>query len=98
MVHGSISLAPGTPPSVLKYANETWYQEYYGHLESQNGLKWPDDVYLISNSSMPRATLVACGGFDEHMPAKEDYELGLRLWKMGVRFRTCPVPWHMSSL
>jgi glycosyltransferase involved in cell wall biosynthesis/peptidoglycan/xylan/chitin deacetylase (PgdA/CDA1 family) len=90
VVHGSISLAPGTPASILGYANETWYQEYFGRLDSQNGLKWPEDVYLISNSSLPRATLVACGGFDEHMPAKEDYELGLRLWKMGVRFRYLP--------
>jgi hypothetical protein len=24
------------------------------------------------------------------MPAKEDYELGLRLWKMGVRFQHRP--------
>ena len=24
------------------------------------------------------------------MPAKEDYELGLRLWKMGVRFKYLP--------
>ncbi|MDR3673849.1 MAG: glycosyltransferase [Acidobacteriota bacterium] len=87
VVYGSISVAPGTPPSVLKYATVTWYQEYYGHLESQMGLKWPEDVYLISNSSVPRSTLVACGGFDENMPAKEDYELGLRLWKMGVQFR-----------
>jgi glycosyltransferase involved in cell wall biosynthesis/peptidoglycan/xylan/chitin deacetylase (PgdA/CDA1 family) len=90
VVYGSISVAPGTPPSVLKYANVTWYQNYYGHLNSQNGLKWPEDVYLISNSSIPRATVVACGGFDENMPAKEDYELGLRLWKLGVRFKYLP--------
>lgn len=89
-VYGSISLAPGTPPSVLKYANERWYEKYYGHIESQNGVKWPEDDYLISNSSLPRATLLACGGFDENMPAKEDYELGLRLWKTGVRFRYLP--------
>jgi hypothetical protein len=50
VVHGSISVAPGTPPSVFKYAVETWYQRYYGHLDSQNGLKWPEDDYLISNS------------------------------------------------
>jgi glycosyltransferase involved in cell wall biosynthesis/peptidoglycan/xylan/chitin deacetylase (PgdA/CDA1 family) len=90
VAYGPISVAPETPPSILKYANETWYQKYYGHLDSQNGLKWPEDVYLISNSSLPRATLIACGGFDENMPAKEDYELGLRLWKMGVQFKYLP--------
>jgi peptidoglycan/xylan/chitin deacetylase (PgdA/CDA1 family)/glycosyltransferase involved in cell wall biosynthesis len=90
VVYGSISVAPDTPPSILKYANVTWYQDYYGRIESHKGLRWPEDVYLISNSSLPRATLVACGGFDENMPAKEDYELGLRLWKMGVPFRYLP--------
>jgi glycosyltransferase involved in cell wall biosynthesis/peptidoglycan/xylan/chitin deacetylase (PgdA/CDA1 family) len=87
---GPISIAPETPPSILKYATEVWYQKYYAHLNSQGGLKWPEDDYLISNSSVPRATLMTCGGFDENMPAKEDYELGLRLWKMGVRFRYLP--------
>jgi len=87
---GPISLASGTPPSVLKYAIEDWYKKYYAHLSSQGGLAWPGDDYLISNSSVPRAALVACGGFDENMLAKEDYELGLRLWKMGVRFKYLP--------
>jgi peptidoglycan/xylan/chitin deacetylase (PgdA/CDA1 family)/glycosyltransferase involved in cell wall biosynthesis len=90
VVYGPISIAPGTPPSVLKYAIEVWYQQYYGRLDSQNGLRFPQDEYLISNSSIPRASLVACGGFDEKMTAKEDYELGLRLWKMGVRFKYLP--------
>jgi len=90
VVHGSIFLAPGTPASILRYANESWYRRYYDRLDSQAGLKWPKEVYLISNSSLPRATLLACGGFDEGMPAKEDYELGLRLWKMGVRFQYLP--------
>ncbi len=87
LVYGPISIAPGTPPSVLKYANEAWYQQYYGHLNEQNGLILPQDDYLISNSSIPRQTLIDCGGFDETMTAKEDYELGLRLWKRGLRFK-----------
>ena len=90
VAYGSISLAPGTPASILKYANEAWYKNYYGALDAQAGLQWPKDVYLISNSSLRRATLLACGGFDEHLPAKEDYELGFRLWKMGIRFQYLP--------
>ena len=90
VVYGSISIAPDSPPSALKYANESWYQKYYDLLNSQNGVRLPQDDYLISNSSMPRATLLACGGFDETMTAKEDYELALRLWKMGLRFKYLP--------
>lgn len=90
LVYGSISIHPETPPSVLRYGTEAWYEEYYGHLRKQGGLKLPEDNYLISNSSMPRSTVIECGGFDEAMTAKEDYELGLRLWKKGVGFKFLP--------
>jgi glycosyltransferase involved in cell wall biosynthesis/peptidoglycan/xylan/chitin deacetylase (PgdA/CDA1 family) len=90
VVYGSISLAPGLPSSLLKRAIEVWYEDYYRRLGAQGGLCWPQDIFLISNSSLPRATLLACGGFDESLPAKEDYELGLRLWKMGVPFKYLP--------
>lgn len=89
VAYGSISLAPEAPATILKYANEKWYKNYYGVLNSQAGLRWPKDAFLISNASLRRASL-ACGGFDETMPAKEDYELGLRLWKMGIRFQYLP--------
>ncbi|MGD1100630.1 MAG: glycosyltransferase family A protein [Terriglobia bacterium] len=72
VVYGSISLAPGKPASILAYANESWFQKYNSHLDTQGGLNWPDDTFLISNSSLPRSLLLACGGFDENMPAKED--------------------------
>ena len=90
VVYGPISMAPEAPPSVLKYANATWFQDYYGRVEAQHGLNLPKDDYLISNSSIPRAELVECGGFDETMKAKEDYELGLRLWKKGLQFKYLP--------
>ena len=87
LVYGPISIAPDAPPSVLKYANEKWYQEYYEKINEQNGVRLPQDDYLISNSSMPRQVLIDCGGFDETMTAKEDYELGLRLWNQGIEFK-----------
>jgi peptidoglycan/xylan/chitin deacetylase (PgdA/CDA1 family) len=90
VVYGSLSIAPNSPLSVLKYANESWYEKYYEHLNAQDGLKLPQDDFLISNSSVPRTVLISCGGFDETMTAKEDYELALRLWKMGVRFKYLP--------
>jgi peptidoglycan/xylan/chitin deacetylase (PgdA/CDA1 family)/glycosyltransferase involved in cell wall biosynthesis len=90
VAHGSIFLAPGTPASVFACAIASWYKNYFDRLNPQTGLKWPKDDYLISNSSLPRAALLACGGFDERLPAKEDYELGLRLWKRGVRFQYLP--------
>jgi peptidoglycan/xylan/chitin deacetylase (PgdA/CDA1 family) len=44
----------------------------------------------MTNSSMPREALLRCGGFDEQFQAREDLELGLRLWKMGLPFRCLP--------
>lgn len=90
VMHGSLFLAPGAPASILAYANESWYRKYNSRLDVQGGLKWPDATFLIGNSSMPRSTLLACGGLDEDLLAKDDFELGLRLWKMGVRFQYLP--------
>lgn len=53
---------------------------------------WPDDIHVGSNASLPRSILARCGGFDESFSRMyEDTELGLRLWKMGVRFRYQPL-------
>jgi peptidoglycan/xylan/chitin deacetylase (PgdA/CDA1 family)/glycosyltransferase involved in cell wall biosynthesis len=90
VVYGAISIHPETPPSVMKFGTESWYRDYYSGLEARGGLRLPEDNFLISNSSVPRSTVIECGSFDEKMTAKEDYELGLRLWKKGVQFKFLP--------
>ena len=90
VVHGAIFQAPGMPASILANANEAWYARYNSRLRAHGGAIWPEGVFLISNSSIPRSTLIACGGLDESLPAMDDFELGLRLWKSGVKFRYLP--------
>jgi GT2 family glycosyltransferase/peptidoglycan/xylan/chitin deacetylase (PgdA/CDA1 family) len=90
LVFGSLFLAPGNPPSILAYANESWYRNYNARLAARGGLEWPNATFLISNSSMPRSTLLDCGGLDESLSAKDDFELGLRLWKLGLNFHYLP--------
>jgi len=90
VVHGAVYQAPGSPASILSNANESWYRRYNGLLARHGGAIWPDGVFLISNSSMPRSILLSCGGFDEDLPAMDDFELGLRMWKAGVKFRYLP--------
>ncbi len=90
VVHGAIYQAPGLSPSILGNANEGWYRRYNSRLAAHGGAIWPEGVFLISNSSTPRSILVACGGLDEDLPAMDDFELGLRLWKLGVRFEYLP--------
>lgn len=90
VVHGAIYQAPGMRPSLLGNANEKWYQTYNQRLAAHGGAIWPEGVFLISNSSTPRSTLLACGGLDESLLAMDDFEIGLRLWKMGIRFKYLP--------
>ncbi len=90
VAYGPISISPESPPSVFTFASEKWYRELCNKLDAQGGLHFPHDPFLISNSSLPRATLTAAGGFNEKLSAGEDYELGLRLWKMGVAFKYMP--------
>ena len=90
VVHGAIYLAEGSPASILSNANESWYRRYNGLLAAHGGAIWPDGVFLISNSSTPRSLLLSCGGFDEDLPAMDDFELGLRQWKAGVKFKYLP--------
>ncbi len=90
VAHGALFLASGSPASILTCANESWYQNHNRHLNLQGGLKWPEQTFLISNSSIPRSVLLSCGGLDENLPAKDDFELGWRLWKAGIRFQYLP--------
>ena len=90
VVHGAIYGALGTPASILGNATESWYRTYNSRLAAHGAAIWPDGVFVIGNSSTPRSTLLACGGLDENLPAIDDFELGLRLWKMGVKFQYLP--------
>lgn len=90
VVHGAIYGALGTPASILGNAIESWYRKYNSRLAEHGAAIWPEGVFVIGNSSTPRSTLLACGGLDEDLPAMDDFELGLRLWKMGVKFQYVP--------
>ena len=90
VVHGAIYQAPGLSPSIIGNANVDWYLRYNSRLAAHGGAIWPEGVYLMSNSSMSRSVLIACGGLDEDLPAMEDFELGLRLWKQKKAFKYLP--------
>ena len=90
VAHGAIYLGEGSTASILTNANRDWYERYNRRLSENGGAIWPEGVFLLSNSSMPRSLLLASGGLDESLPAMDDFELGLRLWKRGVGFRYLP--------
>jgi peptidoglycan/xylan/chitin deacetylase (PgdA/CDA1 family)/GT2 family glycosyltransferase len=97
LVHGSIYVAPESSKTIIRYMTECFYEHYYRPQDQEMELRFPANICSsiaplssIINSSMPRETLLAAGGFDERLLIAEDLELGLRLWKMGVRFRSRP--------
>ncbi len=90
LVHGPIHVAHDSLRTLIRYATEVWYESYYGRLDPAVGIRLPRDIYFLGNSSIPRETLLACGGLDEQAPGVDDFELGLRLWKRGVRFQYLP--------
>ena len=97
VVHGPIYIAPGSSKTIIRHINEVFYESYYRPLAPEMELRYPmpigNSLSVLSslvNSSMPRDSLLNCEGFDEQVPAAEDLELGLRLWKMGLVFRYLP--------
>jgi glycosyltransferase involved in cell wall biosynthesis/peptidoglycan/xylan/chitin deacetylase (PgdA/CDA1 family) len=97
LVHGPIYVAPESSKTIIRYISECFDERYYRSLDPAMELQFPanicSSIYVLSsiiNSSLPRETVLACGGFDEQLLAAEDLELGLRLWKIGVRFRFLP--------
>lgn len=97
LVHGPIYVAPESSKTIIRYISECFYERYYRPLDPAMELRFPANICSsisvlssIINSSMPRETLLASGGFDERLFAADDLEFGLRLWKMGMRFRFRP--------
>jgi peptidoglycan/xylan/chitin deacetylase (PgdA/CDA1 family)/glycosyltransferase involved in cell wall biosynthesis len=90
LAHGPVRVAPGGDRTLIRYASEVWDELYYGRLDPAVGIRLPQDVYFISNSSIRRETLLAFGGFDERVLGMDDMDFGLRLWERGVRFQYLP--------
>jgi len=96
---GPIYVDPGSSETLMRYVTEQNDEDWYRHLDSEMELRFPEPVpstltitvlSFLVNASVRREVVLRAGGFDEAFFAAEDRELGLRLWKMGVRFRYRP--------
>jgi len=90
LVFGPVLVEPRSPETLATRWMRSNTQDWLFRLE-RDGVRWPADATVIANSSMRRDSLIATGGFDEHFLRALDTELGLRLWKNGVRFKFCPM-------
>jgi peptidoglycan/xylan/chitin deacetylase (PgdA/CDA1 family)/GT2 family glycosyltransferase len=90
MVFGPVLVAPASPESLATdwtRENAMDWREWAGRSMEP---VWPRDAIVDANSSVPRAALLECGGFDERFGRqRETADLGLRLWATGMRFHYC---------
>jgi GT2 family glycosyltransferase/peptidoglycan/xylan/chitin deacetylase (PgdA/CDA1 family) len=86
VVHGPIYISPDSPQTIVTASTKSWYEAYYSKLNATRPLNVIEDGFLISNASIPRQSFLSSGGFDPELPLLEDFELGLRLQKLGMPF------------
>jgi GT2 family glycosyltransferase/peptidoglycan/xylan/chitin deacetylase (PgdA/CDA1 family) len=91
VVFGPVFIAADSPDSLATDLARQDAAAWTTRLERTLEPTWPRDAMVDANSSVARAVLLECGGFDERFGRqRETADLGLRLWAMGVRFRYHP--------
>jgi GT2 family glycosyltransferase/peptidoglycan/xylan/chitin deacetylase (PgdA/CDA1 family) len=91
VVIGRVRVEAGGPPStafdIVRHQMLQWEERVAG----AGGLRWPEDAYVATNTSVARELLVTTGGFDpQFYRALEDHDLGVRLWTAGSPFVFAP--------
>jgi len=95
VVFGPIYVDPDSPSTLMRYVTEQNDEDWYRNLNPELNLHYPEAVpssltitvlSFLVNASVSREVLLAVRGFDESFLAAEDRDLGVRLWKKGVRF------------
>jgi glycosyltransferase involved in cell wall biosynthesis/peptidoglycan/xylan/chitin deacetylase (PgdA/CDA1 family) len=83
LVHGPVYIAK---ESADNFATE-WIREVVDEeiKRWEMGWTWPDDANIDPNYSIPRAALLATGGYDENFKWRQNTEFGVRLVKSGIK-------------
>ena len=97
IVNGPVIVTPDSSQTMMRYIVECAHRDRVSQLHPDVEVRFPEGIpssipaiSFLANCSMDRDLFLRSGGFDELVPAAEDLELGLRLWKMGVPFRYEP--------
>ncbi|HEV2054415.1 MAG TPA: glycosyltransferase [Methylomirabilota bacterium] len=91
MVFGQVLVAADSPDSLATDRTRQDTTGWVARVDRDKEPGWPYDAIVDANSSVPRAALLECGGFDERFGRqRETADLGLRLWAMGIRFHYRP--------
>jgi peptidoglycan/xylan/chitin deacetylase (PgdA/CDA1 family)/glycosyltransferase involved in cell wall biosynthesis len=90
-VFGPILVAPESPDTLATDWTRENTDQWLARLRPGMQLRWQHDATFDANCSAPRPVMLAAGGFDERFTrTMANLEFGVRLWKMGVRFRYEP--------
>ena len=83
LVHGPVYVAK---ESADNFATD-WIREVVDDeiKRWEKGWTWPDDANIDPNYSIPRAALIASGGYDEIFKWRQNSEFGVRLVKSGIK-------------
>jgi glycosyltransferase involved in cell wall biosynthesis len=91
VVSGPSLISANSSPSLATDCAEQDTRRYMQRMSRQTEPHWPQDAIVFANSSLTRDLALAAGGFDERFFfGLEDVDLGLRLWKLGARFKFNP--------
>lgn len=91
LVFGPVYVSDESLPALTTDWTRKSTEKYIRRLAAEGEPRWPDDAMVDANSSVPRSALERAGGFDERfLLRREVADLGLRLWRAGVRFRYRP--------
>ncbi|HEY4381882.1 MAG TPA: glycosyltransferase [Acidobacteriaceae bacterium] len=92
VVFGSLPLHPDSPDCLVAEQWTTWWTRFQVRLERETGAGPSSEFWVAAgapavNRSVSRALLNSLGCCDESMhDCHEDWDLGIRLWKAGIRF------------
>ncbi len=96
VVFGPVPLHPDSPPGLVSEQWATWCTHFQARLEREGGFGPSSEFWIAAsapavNRSISRKLLSSLGCCDEAMKdCHEDWDLGIRLWKAGVRFHFQP--------
>jgi len=87
---GAVLVSADSPRTIVADWVRRSTQERMRRLAT-DGPEWPRDIALCANYSAPRQLILSCGGFDEtFIGACEEFDIGIRLRKLGAEFRYLP--------
>jgi GT2 family glycosyltransferase/peptidoglycan/xylan/chitin deacetylase (PgdA/CDA1 family) len=96
---GPTLIAAKAPISLVGEQEAAWRRQWFEGLDQQRQPRWPVEFWVGHNTSIPRELFLTHGGYEESFLKFEEYELGFRLRKSGVRFRWQPaaVTYHVNT-